>query len=193
MLRPAAFLSVLCALSLFLFVHPASADGVTITADKSTLTVSEGNSVTLNYKVTNSSGATIFSLGGSDFVDFGSVSPTSGDVSDFFVFGVPAFAGTCFTESSLSSGSSCTFSIRFVTPSDTGETDANTGVSDVTGGFMWAGGSISAPTTVTVADPGAITPEPSSLLLLGSGLLGLLAVAKLAHAGSPRSAPRFLP
>jgi hypothetical protein len=180
MLRPAAFLSVLCVLSLFLFVHPASADGVTITVDKSTLTVSEGNSFTLNYKVTNSSGATIFSLPGQDFSVFESITnmPVSGDLSDSL--GAVTFpSNTCFTESSLSSGSSCTFSVSIASPSGTGETDANTGVSDVQGGFLWAGGSITAPTTVTVADPGAkITPEPSSLLLLGSGLLGLLAVAK---------------
>ena len=165
--------------------RPASAGNVTVTLNAGPLTVIEGNSITLIWTITNNTGATIFgpnggTLSGSFFQN--SFSPT-GDVLDALT--LASISDSC-NITSLNAGGSCTFSKTFSTTSITGDKENsdsgfqqfNLGVDyvcpncvgdtdpvNLSGQFN----SVSSTSQVTVAD----TPEPSSLLLLATGLLGL--------------------
>ncbi|HEV2287717.1 MAG TPA: PEP-CTERM sorting domain-containing protein [Candidatus Acidoferrales bacterium] len=186
-------LVVLCA-----FVAPrrASAGNVTITLNPGPLTVTEGNNITLNYTVTNNTGSTIFGDGLPQFiVGYQGVS-ISGDSSDDLDFATGIFSGTCSSESSLSNGANCTLSFTFTAGSTTGEKENSDFAIDQviaifeydcpnclgdTDPFYTPGGyfrPVNSSAFVRSSDPSA-TPEPSSLLLLGTGLLGLLAAKGL--------------
>ena len=166
--------------------NSVTANGLTLTLDTSNLTVTEGDTLTVQFTVTNGTGGAInlFASGG------GNPGPVSlGDLSDFITNSSLTGSGTCKLGGSLGTGSSCTLIFNYQTPNDTGETDADFGISG--NGFGVAPDSLSCQIggpncavilyQITVQDP-VSTPEASSLLSLGIGMLGLVLVIRRGHA-----------
>jgi hypothetical protein len=147
----------------------------------STITLTEdGTAPSFNFQLTNHSGGPLsnFSLGPG--FSFGS---DTGDLSEFISDSVGI--GSCTAV--LADGASCDYFYQINMGNGAGETDANfftttitidaqfDSVNSATGGLQTQ--DLLQSTVVTVNDPAA-TPEPSSLLLLGSGVLGMLGTVR---------------
>jgi hypothetical protein len=165
------FLFILTALAALSFPSMSRADGVTLTIDTTNLTVTEGNTLTVVFTLANNTASDVaidnFAGGAAFFAG-------TGDPTDSFADSVIDQDNCRFR--TLGAGMSCLFSIDYITDSDTGETDGDFGVNasnlcaEVEGQP-----DVCTPTyTMIVNDPPVASPEPSSLLLLGTGFVGAL-------------------
>jgi hypothetical protein len=154
------------------------ANNVCVTLATTSLTETEGsNPFTFPVTVSNKSGQTIFATS----FTLGLVSAATPDPTDILE-GSSYTNGTCFPDGTVAAGSSCTFSLSYLNPSDPGETDSDFGVTTITdalGVFYFLGGFNSQEQetpgfTLTLTMTDVPVPEPSTIGLLGTGLLGLM-------------------
>lgn len=180
LLRPATVLLVLVSACLLLLPRTASAGSVSLTLTSTNLTMAENGTITLNFDLSNTSGAAILLNFSAELCGPGSCGngPIIGDTSDF-VSSALFLPSSCLTVTSLSDGSSCAYSIELFGTGDKGETDNDFSLNpesfsafyDCPPGTIGQCLQVNNLFTLKVTDSSA--PEPASLLLLGTGLLGL--------------------
>lgn len=171
-LRLAVSLCVIFAAVLFVAPRPAAADSTTVNVSATT---TNGQTITGSYAFTNS--GTNDSIGTWSFdlssLGLSNISGTSGNAVD--VFSVDALTFVDFT---VNSGTSLTLAV--LDPSDLTpfSYDGYSGV------LTWGGWNVDLLNSVTLTAttaPVAATPEPSSFVLFGLGILLLLALVRFSR------------
>jgi hypothetical protein len=166
------------------------ADDVTLTGAPASVTITEGNSLTLTFTATNVSSDTVRTAG----LGVGTGPFTGPDSSDVVLPSTVSTGGCTVSGLTLSPGDSCTFTATYSTEDPSGETDTDFEVggalaelnycvvspSGLCTGVNGGGTLFGAIDTfdITVTDP-APTPEPSSAHLLAAGLAALLGLGWL--------------
>jgi hypothetical protein len=176
-----AFLSTAVAMAIMVQARPASADPLYFSVSGGAGTLTQGQSTTFDVSLHNSTSDTIYlgSLGVASYL-------LNGDSTDSIT--VTQANNLCpFNSGGLAGNSACTFQLNVVSPASTDTSDPDSGYWQImlsTGGGNQNG---SFPATfiipVTVQDPVtspvSSVPEPSGLLLLGTGLFGAAMLAML--------------
>lgn len=177
------------ALSLVLLAPCASADGVTVTIDPTSVIVVEGQTFTLNATFTNDSGSLVsFSGGEGEGLAYVSGDPTDSPNEFGLAYGscvtgygsIPGGPPRFPILTTLAPGASCVLSQPVTAVPDPASENEDAGVYDVVISIDYGNGLLVAESPkvlVTVEDQSATVPEPSSLLLLGIGLLALPLIA----------------
>jgi hypothetical protein len=165
-------------------------EGIIFTANTPALVLTEGQTKTDTFTVSFPGDDTVSSIVLTGITIFpGTVTGDTTDVPSSLSFS----PGTCGT--TLAAGTTCTQILTVITGSGVGETDADSGTKQYSAWQFYDTPGIgasyyaTAPFSITVNDTPTSTPEPSSLLLLGIGLLGLLALAarSKSHDGLPQA------
>jgi PEP-CTERM motif len=183
-------LAVLFALGILAGRAYALPVGVLISPDTSNLIITEGGSGMITFTLYNNTGSDVAFPTTAGIIT-GLTSGDNTDVPSSLSFDTSVL-GTC--GGGLATGNTCTYTLNVYTDQDVGETDADFGTTQYTlsqGYHTLPGpgtsGSGTADFSVTVNDPPVAVPEPSSLLLLGIGLLGVVALG--ARGGRQATSP----
>jgi hypothetical protein len=163
----------------FLLPRSAYADGVTLTGPTSITITDDGTTQPFFYTLTNNSGSTLSGLGIA--LPISLVNSLSGDADELSITAPGVLFGeigsaTC--GSSLANGSSCTLEFDIATSGGPNDFDSVTFGDTLS--WSWEGNStpLTVSNQVTINDPVVPTPEPSSLVLVGTGLVALAGMAR---------------